>query len=82
MWVTVPLVLKPRFSWLAACRLPLPDTVDWTTPCAALAVRVTLAWLLDAGPTTSTAATIAAAQRAPRMYTSQDARVRAVISFT
>ena len=42
MCVTVPLVLKPRSSWLAACRLPLPETVDWTTPCAAVAVRVTV----------------------------------------
>jgi len=65
MSVTVPLVLKPRLSWLAACRLPLPDTVDWTTPAATVAVRVTVVVLPEAGPTTRTAATIAAAQRAP-----------------
>ncbi len=65
MCVTVPLVLKPRLSWLAAWRLPLPDTVDCTTPLATTAVRVTVAWLLDAGPTTSTAAAIAPMQRAP-----------------
>ncbi len=62
MWLTVPLVLKPRLSWLADWRLPLPDTVDCTTPCAAVAVRVTVVWLPDAGPTTSTAATIAPTQ--------------------
>ena len=65
MFVTVPLVLKPRSSWLAAARLPLPETVDWTTPCAAVAVRVTVAWLPDAGPTTRKAATIAPTQ--PRL---------------
>ena len=65
MCVTVPPVLKPRLSWLRACRLPLPDTVDCTTPWATVAVRVTVAWLLDAGPTSRTAATIAPAQRAP-----------------
>ena len=65
MLVTVPLVLNPRFSWLAAARLPLPETVDWTTPCAALAVRVTAVSLPEAGPTTRKAATIAPAQRAP-----------------
>ena len=64
MWVTVPLVLNPKFSWLAACRLPLPDTVDWTTPCATVAVRVIVAVLLDAGPTKRMAARIAPAQRA------------------
>ena len=65
MCVTVPLVLKPKFSWLAACRLPLPETVDCTTPRETVAVREIVAVLLDAGPTNRTAATIAPAQRAP-----------------
>jgi hypothetical protein len=65
MCVTVPLVLKPRSSWVAGCRLPLPETVDWTTPCATVAVRVTVDVLPEAGPTTRTAATIAPAQRTP-----------------
>ncbi len=38
--VTVPLVLKPRSSWLAASMLPLPETVDCTTPRCATTVLV------------------------------------------
>jgi hypothetical protein len=79
MLVTVPLVLKPRLSSLAGWRLPLPETVDWTTPRATVAVRVAVAWLPEAGPTTRMAAAIAPAHRAPSAYTSQDALVRSVI---
>src|SRR5580658_8525095 len=75
MCVTVPLVLKPRLSWLMAWRLPLPETVDCTTPCATVAVRVRVAWLPAAGPTTRIAAATAPAQRIPSAYTSQDALV-------
>ncbi len=51
MWVTVPLVLKPRFSSSADCTLPLPETVDCTTPSLAVAVRVRDPLDSDAGPT-------------------------------
>ena len=81
MWVTVPLVLKPRLSWLAAWRLPLPDTVDCTTPLATVTVRLWFRWLAEAGPTTRMAAAIAPAQRAPSTYTSQDAPVLSVMSL-
>ena len=40
-------------------RLPLPETVDWTTPFSAVTVRERLACEELVGPTTSTAATIA-----------------------
>src|SRR3979411_879871 len=56
---TVPLVAKPRFSWLAGWRLPLPETVDWTTPLVAVAVRVTVEEPALAGPTRMIAAAVA-----------------------
>lgn len=65
MSVIVPLVLKPRLSWLAGCRLPLPETVDWTMPSATLAVRVTAVVLPEAGPTSKMATTIAPTQKRP-----------------
>jgi hypothetical protein len=40
MWVTSPLVPKSRSSCAAGLRLPLPDTVDWTTPRLTVTVRV------------------------------------------
>jgi hypothetical protein len=67
MLVTVPPALNPRFSWLAGARLPLPDTVDCTTPWVALAVRVAVLELPEAGPTTNTAATMAPTQSRPSM---------------
>src|SRR5271170_3724644 len=79
MWVTVPAVLKPRLSWLAGCRLPLPETVDWTTPRATVAVRLTAVWLAGAGPTTRIAAAIAPAQQAPSPSSGQDGLRRSVI---
>jgi hypothetical protein len=70
--VTVPLVLKPRSSWLAGSMLPLPETVDCTTPRCAVTVRVTDDALpLDAGPTTRIAAAIAPASSAASAYTGQ-----------
>jgi hypothetical protein len=48
MCVTVPLVLKPRLSWLAAWMLPLPDTVDCTTPLCTVALRLLCAELWEA----------------------------------
>ncbi len=46
--------------------LPEPETVDWTTPWPTVMVRPVVVVLPEAGPTTSTAATIAPTQRAPR----------------
>jgi hypothetical protein len=65
MLLTVPLVLNPRFSSLAAAMLPLPETVDWTTPRCAVTIRVCVERCPEAGPTSSTAATIAPASSAP-----------------
>ena len=60
--VSVPLVAKLTPTFDAGASVPLPDTVDCTTPRATVAVRVTVAWLPEAGPTRSTAATIAPTQ--------------------
>ena len=65
MWVTVPEVLKSRFSWVAGWRLPLAETVDCTTPRSAVTSRV-CAPELDGGPTMSAAVTPAAMQSTPR----------------
>ncbi|MGA2321063.1 MAG: hypothetical protein ABSG95_10050 [Solirubrobacteraceae bacterium] len=62
---SVPLVAKLTPTFVAGWSVPLPETVDWTTPCATVAVRVWLAWLPEAGPITMIAAAIAPAQRAP-----------------
>src|SRR5271165_2658074 len=51
MWVTVPLVLKPRLSWFADWMFPLPETVDCTTPYFTVVVRVLCPLDGDAGPT-------------------------------
>jgi hypothetical protein len=65
MRVISPLVAKSRSSWLAGARLPLPDTVDCTTPRATVTVR---SCALDVGgePTTTIATTIAAIASAAR----------------
>src|ERR1700684_3950916 len=76
MCVTTPLVLNPRFSWLADCRLPLPDTVDCTTPFATVAVLVLCAVLRDACPTVVYATTIATIHSTPRVITNQGRSLR------
>src|SRR5271165_1932407 len=79
MRCTTPAVLKPRLSWMAGWMLPLPETVDWTTPCWAVTMRLCTVADCEGAPTTRKAATIAPAQRAPSAYTSQDALGRSVI---
>jgi hypothetical protein len=64
--VTTPLVLKPRLSWFGAWRFPLPETVDWTTPCSAPTKRLVAPVEEDAAPTDVYAATMAATDSAPR----------------
>ena len=51
MRVTVPAVLKPRSSWLTGSIVPLPETVDCTTPYCAVAVRVDPELCEEAAPT-------------------------------
>ena len=62
--MTTPEVLKPRSSWVAAWMLPLPETVDWTTPSPTVIVRPVALAVPEEGPTMSTAATIAPTQSA------------------
>jgi hypothetical protein len=59
--------------------LPDPETVDWTTPSATVTVRLCVVADCELGPTTRKAATIATMQRAPSVYTSQDALGRPFI---
>src|SRR6185437_3124340 len=68
--VSCPPVAKFTFVWRAWI-VPLPDTVDCTTPRPAVTVRDRAAGALS-GPTTSTATTIAPAQR--RVRTTQTHR--------
>jgi hypothetical protein len=65
MCVTVPLVPKSSSSWFAGARVPLPDTVDCTTPRATATVR---SWALEVAgdPMTLTATTTAATVKSAR----------------
>jgi hypothetical protein len=64
MWVISPLVPKFRATWLAGERLPLPDTVDCTTPRATVTVR-SRAVEVDGEPMARIATTTPAAASTP-----------------
>ena len=59
---SVPPVGKLRLTWLPACRVPLPETVDWTTPFSATTMRCWAGRAVEGGPTTRIATTTAATQ--------------------
>jgi len=54
---SVPLVWKLTSTSVPASTLPLPDTVDWTTPSCALTTSVEVRAELVGGPTSETAST-------------------------
>jgi hypothetical protein len=64
--VSVPPVAKLTLTFVAGWSVPLPDTVDCTTPSATVITRLAAAVGDDAAPTDVTATTIAATHSAPR----------------
>src|SRR3979490_1534418 len=71
MRCTTPAVLNPRSSWVAGWMLPLPETVDWTTPLRALTMRACPLLACPGAPTISAASAISAMAPAPRATVSQ-----------
>jgi hypothetical protein len=66
-----PRRLESTSSSLEAARLPLPDTVDWTTPLATVAVRRLEAVVWEALPTLVYATTTAPMPSRPRKMSSE-----------
>ena len=52
---SVPLVLKLTVTSVPAAMLPLPVTVDWITPCAAVTISLDVRAELVGGPISDTA---------------------------
>jgi hypothetical protein len=73
LW-SVPLVWKFAWTSVPASTLPVPVTVDCTTPLAAVTISVDVRAELVGGPNSMTAATTAAANTANSTRTGQDSR--------
>jgi hypothetical protein len=65
---SVPLVWKLTSSSVPASTLPVPVTVDWTTPSSAVKTSRELRAELPGGPISSTASTIAPAAKSTSTY--------------
>jgi hypothetical protein len=62
----VPLVLKLTVTSVPAAMLPVPVTVDWTTPGAAFTISVDVRAELVGGPISATASAATAIATTPR----------------
>jgi hypothetical protein len=62
----VPLALKLTVTSVPAAMLPLPVTVDWTTPCSAVTICLDVLAELVGGPISVTASTATAIATTPR----------------
>jgi hypothetical protein len=74
MFCSVPLVWKLASTSVPASTFPVPVTVDCTTPSAAVTISVELRVDRVGGPSSITAATTAAANRAISPRTCQGSR--------
>jgi hypothetical protein len=74
MFCSVPLVWKLASTSVPASTLPVPVTVDWTTPEAAVTVSVDVRVDRVGGPSSMTAATTTAANSAMSPRTCQGRR--------
>jgi hypothetical protein len=77
---SVPLVLKLTVTSVPAAMLPLPVTLDWTTPCSAVTISRDVRAELVGGPICDTASAAIATATTPSRYRSQglDGRSRRV----
>jgi hypothetical protein len=67
-WESVPLVLKFTLSSVPAWTLPLPETVDWTTPFCAVTICVEVRAELAGSPIWAIARTATASAATASVY--------------
>jgi hypothetical protein len=70
--------LKFTVAWFAGARLPLPETVDCTTPRSAVTILLCVCCELGGGPSSNTAAAMLAKHNTPNttLIHGLDTRVR------
>lgn len=73
---SVPLVLKLTVSSVPAAMLPVPVTLDWTTPCAAVTISFDVRAELVGAPISDTARAATTIATTPSAYRSQGLEAR------